>query len=208
MYHRFILCCLTCLWVFGAIHSSYAQIATLDEINTRRNAYTRNGMIVLNSWSAANVISGTVGVFTAQNPEIKHFHEMNIYWNVVNLGICIPSLVGALKEKKQGLTLQQTVRKQHSAEKVFLFNGFLDIAYVTTGVLLREIGRGKTDKVRDRLRGYGDSLLLQGGFLLFFDFVQYALHHRNGKRIDPLWQQWSLRPYGAYGAGMSIAYHW
>lgn len=177
---------------------------SLDDINTRRNTYSRNGMIALNTWATANIISGTVGVFTAKNAEIRHFHEMNIYWNMVNLGIAIPGLISAIKEKKTGLSLQQTIKKQHGSETAFLVNGFLDISYITTGFLLREIGKGKTDKLRDRLCGYGDSMIVQGGFLMFFDFVKYALHKRNGKRIDTLWQNTSIAPYGAYGLGLSM----
>lgn len=194
----FFLCCLS----FPTI----AQLdqSLLDDNNRRRILLSRNGMIAFNTWSLANTITGTVGVFTAKNAEVRHFHEMNIYWNIVNLGIGIPGLISAIKEKPEGVSWQKSLKKQNASEKVFLLNGALDLAYITSGFLLREIGRGKTQKLQDRLRGYGDSLVMQGGFLLLFDFAMYALHARNGKRLHKHLDALSISPYEQYGMGLSI----
>ena len=73
---------------------------------------------------------------------------------------------------------------------------------------MREVGNGnpQDQEFRDRWVGFGNSLIMQGGFLLLFDFIQFGLHTINGKRLDSHWQKLSFRPYGAYGMGLSMRY--
>ena len=59
------------------------------------------------------------------------------------------------------------------------------MAYVVGGAYLRERGNNQPDKA-DQLRGYGKSVMLQGGFLLAFDLVNYALFKRRGDRQERL----------------------
>ena len=54
----------------------------------------RRAMGVLGTWSAVNLVGGTVGYFTAKNPELKGFHAMNAAWNTVNAGLAIGGLLG------------------------------------------------------------------------------------------------------------------
>ncbi len=180
---------------------------SLDAINSIRYRHAKNGSIALTSWAGANIISGSIGFALSPKGEWKHFHEMNLYWNLVNLGLGIPGLL-AKKDKELGLSFEQTVKKQHTIETVFLANGVLDIAYISSGFLLREIGNRNQQNslLRDRLVGYGNSLIMQGSFLLLFDFIEYGLHRINGKKLDNHWKQFTLSPYGAYGAGLSIRY--
>jgi hypothetical protein len=58
-----------------------------------------------------------------------------------------------------------------------LLNAGLDVAYIATGFYLKE--RSKNSSSSERLRGYGNSLLLQGGFLLMFDVALYFIHQNN-----------------------------
>ena len=53
-----------------------------------------------------------------------------------------------------------------------MLNLGLDVAYLTAGALIWE--RGATDS-SPLLEGYGWSLVMQGGVLLIFDAVMYAL---------------------------------
>ena len=70
------------------------------------------------------------------------------------------------------------------------------MAYLATGVYLLEKSRNPTAAGSSaRWRGYGQSLLLQGGFLLLFDGVQYAAHHRHGSAgLYPLLSRISIGP--------------
>ena len=106
---------------------------------------------------------------------------MNAVWNGVTAGIVA---IGLLSNKKEGsLTLSESLKKQHSTEKLFLLNAGLDVAYIAGGAYLKE--KGKTaDKNRDRFKGYGNSVMLQGGALLLFDGILYAIHQKHGKRLE------------------------
>ena len=88
-----------------------AQHGDLDDINHIRNQHSRKGMIALTSWSGANVVGSTVGYFTTQNEEWKYFHEMNVFWGAVNLGISIPGLIGAYKEDYNGPQLSPNFKE-------------------------------------------------------------------------------------------------
>jgi hypothetical protein len=56
------------------------------------------------------------------------------------------------------------------------------------GFCLKERARTRTtERQQQRLRGYGQSVLLQGGFLLVFDGLMYAAHHGHAnKRLYPV----------------------
>ena len=51
-----------------------------------------------------------------------------------------------------------------------LFNAGLDVGYMATGAYLWERGIRKDSR---GLKGYGQSLILQGGFLFTFDLIMY-----------------------------------
>jgi hypothetical protein len=57
-------------------------------------------------------------------------------------------------------------------------NAGLDVAYVMTGFFLIEKGKNSANNA-DRLKGFGYSLILQGGFLFAFDLIMYFTHSHN-----------------------------
>jgi hypothetical protein len=67
--------------------SAIAQDMTLlDGYNRERNAITRTNMLVLGGWGLGNMVGGLAGVLTTpKGSEANYFHQMNIYWNVVNV---------------------------------------------------------------------------------------------------------------------------
>jgi hypothetical protein len=195
------------LFIFVNIYTSVSQ-TSLDEINQTRYKHSLNGMIAFSSWTGANLIAGTVGVLTTKG-ETQHFFEMNLYFNIVNLGLAIPGLIGAVKAKRTGLSFEESVKEVQKVKTVYLVNGVLDLTYITAGFLLREMSRNNSNDIqlKNRLAGYGNSLIVQGSFLLIYDFIEFGVHAINGKRLDEHWDKISVRPYGAYGLGMSIQYN-
>jgi hypothetical protein len=140
----------------------------LESWNRTRLAVQRNGMIVLGSWALANfAVSGFF--MTRTQDRTYFFHQMNVFWNVVNLGIASVGLISALRGPVD-LTLQQTLGEYGNFTRVLLINAGLDVLYITGGLLLYFKG-GASEKHGTRLSGYGLSLVLQGGFLLLFDAV-------------------------------------
>jgi hypothetical protein len=172
--------------------SALAQQTTLNELNARRQQIDKTAITLLASYSAANIVYGTIasGQTTGSN---KYFHQMNAIWNGVTLGIVA---VGHFSAKKEGsLDMAASLKKQHSVEKLFLFNTALDLAYVAGGAYMYEKSKTTTNKP-ERLKGYGQSVMLQGGVLLLFDGVMYAIHQRHGKKLDQLLQKVQITPTG------------
>jgi hypothetical protein len=69
-------------------------------------------------------------------------------------------------------------------EKTFLINGGLDLIYITAGLYCLEKGNNTSN--RDKYKGYGNSLLMQGGSLLLFDAIMYIINVNHGKQLYKL----------------------
>ncbi|MFM7594871.1 MAG: DUF6992 family protein, partial [Flavobacteriales bacterium] len=158
-----------------------ARAQDLTSFNQTRLKKDQYLMLSLGTWAGANITAGTIGWATAQQPELKAFHQMNIMWNAVNLGLAVPGYLRA-RNPKAVLSLSQTLSEQQKAERIFLFNTGLDVAYITAGFLLRSMALNNQAKA-DQLNGFGNGLILQGSFLFAFDLTAFAIHHRHGKQL-------------------------
>jgi hypothetical protein len=104
----------------------------------------------------------------------KQFHTMNGLWNLVNGGL---ALSGYLNSKKARLSSDaiESMDRYQKLERTLIFNSGLDIAYIATGLYLRERGKNELNLTRsEQFQGFGKSLMLQGGFLLVFDALFYS----------------------------------
>ena len=153
----------------------------LNTFNKERLNIQRKGMAALTIWSVGNMAWGTVGLASTEGA-IKDFHEMNLIWNGVNFVLAAPAYIGA-KKGKYDLTLRQTYSEQQKVEKSFLINSGLDLGYILGGLYLTEISRRETHKkYHDKELGYGNSFMLQGGFLMLLDITMYSVHSRHGNK--------------------------
>lgn len=154
----------------------------LMEINRDRLALNTGGMAVLGGWAVSNLLIGTVGMVKTGG-SVRYFHQMNAAWNTVNLAIAGFGYYG-LKNQSLNLSLAETITEFHSFEKILLFNAGLDVGYMALGAYLWERGLRKDS---ERLTGYGQSLILQGGFLFSFDVILYLLNRsQSGKLMEIL----------------------
>lgn len=156
---------------------SYSQLATNLDFEKERLQINKSGMVVLSSWAAANITTGAIG-WTVTKGETMYFHQMNVFWNIVNLGIAVPGLFKTNNNEK--ISNGKLIKQQYSTEQIYLINNGLNIFYIGSGALLKSIADTYPDN-QSRFKGYGNSLILQGGFLLVFDLVQY-LRHRNHRK--------------------------
>lgn len=169
------------------------EIPALSDFNRTRLDYNQKGMIILGSWAVGNMVWGGIGASQTIGQN-KAFHQMNLYWNSVNLMIAGFGYWQATKEVP-GTDFWATMEAQQGIEKVLLLNGALDVAYMAGGFFMKERGLRKGN---DRLIGFGKSVILQGAFLLAFDGVMYGFHHVHGKELPNLVQNISLGPTGVY----------
>ncbi|GAB2485140.1 DUF6992 family protein [Algoriphagus taiwanensis] len=169
------------------------DLPQLTEFNQTRLDYNQQGMLILGSWAVGNMIWGGIGA-SQTTGETKAFHQMNLYWNSVNLLIAGFGYWQATKETP-GTDFWETMKAQQSIEKILLVNTALDVAYMAGGLYLKERGL-RTDN--ERLIGFGKSIILQGAFLLVFDGIMYGFHQIHGKELPSLVQNISLGPTGVY----------
>ena len=165
------------------------------------NKINENLMLGLGSYAVTNFVAGGIGYVTSQDEATKHFHEMNVMWNTVNLGLAVP---GYLKAKRGGkaLSLEEMMREQKKTETIFLVNDVLDLGYIATGIRMRNEAVNQGDRA-DLFKGYGNSLILQGSFLLAFDAYAYYLHSNHAKQL-PMLDRVSVHTSGA-GVAVVVA---
>jgi len=200
-------CLYTLILTACMLASATAQSYSLDEINQTRTQCTRNGMLTFTTWTGVNLIGSTVGYFTTEG-ELKHFFEMNVYFNAINAAIAVPGMITAFRAKRTGLDFQQTVKEVQNTKVVYLVNGVLDISYITAGFWLREAGNNPSRSEGDqtRFKGFGSSLIMQGSFLLIYDFIAYGFHTANGKKLNEHWDKLTISPFTSSGMGINLCY--
>lgn len=136
-------------------------------------AASNGGMYVLGGWALANMAAGAYG-WAAFEGEKKYFSQMNLFWNVVNLSIAGFALYSNYSTDVSLLNEGELLAKHLKTEKLFLINSGLDVGYMGAGLLMRHLS-SNSEKRGDLLKGYGNAVILQGGFLLVFDMAMYFI---------------------------------
>ncbi len=136
-------------------------------------AANNTGMYILGGWALANMAAGAYGWATFEG-ERKYFSQMNLFWNVVNLSIAGIALYSLYSTDLITAGTEEILAKHLKTEKLFLINSGLDVGYMGAGFLMRHLS-GRAEKRADLLRGYGNAVILQGGFLLVFDMAMYFI---------------------------------
>ena len=183
--------------VFSTSYTFSQSQVDLNNFNRQRNNITKNGMKVLAGWSAANVIYSAIA--TGQTTgTTRYFHQMNVMWGGINLGLAALGYLGT--RNKDGMTLVQSLKQQAGIEKTYMLNAGLDVAYIASGFYLKERAKNNL-KNRDKFKGYGESIILQGAALLLLDGVMFTVHNRHGKKLYKMMEKVQV---GATGNGISM----
>mgnify|MGYP006289111977 CR=1 FL=1 len=179
--------------LFGLQMAEGQDVTSSPEWGRELAGLQQNGMLVLGSWAVGNfAVSGYQ--MTRTKGTTYYFHQMNVFWNTVNMAIAVGGYLGA--SQMGDLSSLELYDEYHNFSKVLLINTGLDVAYVMTGLYLRERS-GNVQKHTKRLKGYGNSLMLQGGFLFAFDLVLVLINeHSLGSLMGSENLQLSLMPGG------------
>ncbi|MBL0056034.1 MAG: hypothetical protein IPP31_07505 [Chitinophagaceae bacterium] len=180
--------------------SALSQQPDLLSFEKERAKITKRSMLVLGGYSTANIIVSAFATKT-HNTEMRYFHQMNVQWNSINLVLAALGYLGADNNKKGGFRLSSVLKRQQGVEKTYLLNLGLDAAYITTGLYLTERSKSRSNPAK--LKGYGNAIMVQGGFLLLYDAVNYAIHLRHGRKLNKFLDNVSIQ--GAPG-GFSLNY--
>ena len=161
-----------------------AASSELRAFSEQRIKHQKTLGLALGGFALANIAVGAIGAGQTSG-ETQQFHKMNVYWNLFNLGIAGAGLLGSRKRSADTETLADAVRQHENMKQILLLNAGLDVAYVVGGGYLRERANTHPDKA-DQLRGYGKSIMFQGGFLLAFDLVNYFIFKNRGDKQERL----------------------
>lgn len=112
------------------------------------------------------------------------------YYNALNAG--------------SDLTLLETFAEQKGIENILLLNAGLDVGYMLGGLYLLERSKN-VSKRQDMLKGFGQSIMLQGGFLFAFDVIMVIVHRNNWKSFTPIIDS-MIMENGKVGLQMGL--HW
>jgi uncharacterized membrane protein YidH (DUF202 family) len=197
---KHILFLLVCIMLSGF---SIAQKKFNDSIAQSRNQTTRTAMITLGTWALANIASGFIIAGNTQG-EARYAWRMNGYWNFINLGLAGMGYLNAIKAASRIYSFADNYEAQHAMEKIYVLNFGLDFAYIAGGLYLRERGNSASSiKSAGEYRGYGASIIIQGGFLLLMDGLMIRLHQKNTTRMNKKLRQFDL---DAGPGGLGISY--
>ncbi|WP_229364473.1 DUF6992 family protein [Fibrella aestuarina] len=198
-YLRMALCTLAATLAGRATHAQTPTALPADRLafSQQRYNHTRTLGLSLGGYALANMAVSGLAIGQAEG-EAKYFHQMNLYWNAVNLGIAGVGLLGLRKQHPDTETLGKAVQKHEAMKRTLLFNAGLDVAYIAGGLYLTERANSRPDQA-DKLRGYGKAVMVQGAFLLAFDVVNYFIFKKRG---DP--QQIQLIGQSPLGMGVVV----
>jgi hypothetical protein len=187
--------------LYAASLSSWSQNQTLLTFKKEATTIDKTGMTILGSWAAANIVVSAFALQSSHN-STRYFNEMNIIWNGFNLTLAGLGYLGASKKSPGNNSWIDILRHQQKTEKIFLFNTGLDLAYVAGGAYLKERARRNTSPAK--LTGYGNAIMVNGGFLFLFDAIMYGLHNKHGKQLPNFINK--LQVSGS-GAGIAATYN-
>ena len=183
-------------------NSLFSQAPTSTELfdyNKSRNKKTTRGLQFLGGFALANMAASGYMYYHTKGVD-KSFHEMNVMWNSVNTVIAVASL---LPKDKNDMSLAKTLSWQSNTESTYIAAAALDLVYSTAGLYLTE--KAKTDFTNhDKYKGWGNSLIYNGGFLFLFDTGMYIAHKRNGKKLNKMMDKITL---STGGAGIKLTLH-
>ena len=126
---------------------------------------------LLLGWAAASMGVG-LALWRSDDPLRRGVGEQNAGWGAVN---AIIALIGR-RPPAEANSLVETAARKRTLSRLLWVNTGLDVLYVLGGWRVLR-GRGAADA---RWRGRGLGIMLQGGFLFFFDL----LHAVALRRVD------------------------
>ena len=152
--------------------TAQAQNNDLVSFNQQQAETLKIGMLVLGVWALLNIVIGSFRLTKASRSK-RYFHQMNIYWNIINVIIAGSALYFILSTDPTARPLAESVRLHFWYMRLLYLSIGLDIAFLLLGAYLKE--HAKNSPKTEQQQGWGQSIVLQGIFLLILDVVLVAL---------------------------------
>jgi hypothetical protein len=157
------------VFIYGL--SCFSQDTTL--IHKRFFKTQQVAMGSLGAWSVGNLIVSPLlsnNIFKSGSSLTSgdYFHQMNFNWNIVNGAIAGLGYWSVCRRKKKSWNFSSLEKEKKKLKTSLAVNMGLDVVYIVSGILLNRAGHNNPSNAELKI-GYGNSLILQGGFLLVFD---------------------------------------
>ena len=185
----FLVLCAFSLLLITNNSNAQSLSESLTTFNQQRIDLNTKGMYILSGWAISNIAVGSIGYFKSSG-STKYVHQMNVGWNLINLAIAGGALYQYGQADPTTFSLAQSLNEAQSIEQILLLNIGLNVGYMATGGFLWERGLRKS---KERFIGYGQSLIIQGGFLLLFDSTLYLLNQTNNEKLNAIIETVSIQ---------------
>lgn len=182
------------VWLMAGLYTFplFAQNPELKNFQERQFRINQTGMRFLFSISSGSLITSAVLASTAVGQEAQYFQQMNMGWSAINLAVAGFSLRRTRRSQiKPSYEPYDLIKQQQDFEKAYLVNAALDVSYVVGGFYLNALP-GPQSSDGAMLRGFGQSVIMQGGMLLLFDTIMYFIHRSNRRKIEPTFRKLDL----------------
>ncbi len=180
------------LFAFGIHMLATAQAA--NDFFTESISTNKTGMYVLGGWAIANIAAGSYGWASLSGSQ-KHFWQMNAAWNLVNLGIAGYAFYSFGQTDLSVASEAELWDSHNKTKRLYLINAGLDVLYMGAGAYLIHLSSKRTEK-HALYKGFGQGIILQGGFLFVFDLTMYLIQQRVERIHHILPDQFALLPDG------------
>ena len=129
--------------------------------------------LVLSGWSVLNIGISPLCTKNLFNPVTAsdQFHSSNFNWNLFNAGIAGLSHYSVYTNSQKTWSISELNKRKKRLERALAINVVLDFIYIASGLLLKHATNPNDLVNYPAFQGGGNSLILQGGFLLVYDSV-------------------------------------
>ncbi len=152
---------------------------SLQDYLLHKHEISLKSMKVLRTWGIANVGIGIVGSLSSEG-STQYFHQMNAFWGGANILFSSVALK-SIKRQESSLSYNELEMEQKKIEHKFLIHAGLDCLFIGVGMGVLSMSNSEGVQ-KERVEGYGYSIILQGSSLLLFDSLIYFLHKKNRKK--------------------------
>tara|TARA_B100000427_G_scaffold300157_1_gene282334 strand:+ start:324 stop:863 length:540 start_codon:yes stop_codon:yes gene_type:complete len=129
--------------------------------------------LVFSGWSILNIGISPLCTKNLFNPVTSsdHFHLSNFNWNLFNAGFAGLSYYSVYTNSQKTWSISELNKRKKRLERALAFNVALDFIYIASGLLLKHATNPNDLVNYPAFHGGGNSLILQGGFLLVYDSI-------------------------------------
>tara|TARA_B100000401_G_scaffold255183_1_gene173372 strand:- start:1649 stop:2185 length:537 start_codon:yes stop_codon:yes gene_type:complete len=159
--------------IFSLLLSFSANGQDSIQFQKRLFKVQQQSTIVLSGWSILNIGISPLCTKNLFNPVTSsdHFHLSNFNWNLFNAGFAGLSYYSVYTNSQKTWSISELNKRKKRLERALAFNVALDFIYIASGLLLKHATNPNDLVNYPAFHGGGNSLILQGGFLLVYDSI-------------------------------------